>query len=356
MTGLASGVAHAVERLVVHLGAALQQRAVYPPGHPQLAQAIDAAAAAHAALLAATGGRETALMVVEERLLVDRRPLPEEATWSRALLGWLIRLEISGLTISAGFDRDELSEFLDGAQRPEGPQSSPHLFIGRVGFTDAQAPERPAARERPLVEPALLDRSRAALMAVAAGAAGDLDPLREVVAAVARAAGPVAPPRLPSATPDERAFLHGLTTAAGAVRLARAIGADEARCEEIGLAGLLHDVGRVGARGRWGLELHPVQGAARIAALPGTPDVAVVVAYEHHLRVDGTPSYPRMASPRPPGVPARIVAVADTWDVLRTRGGAGPAEALAVLRERAGTWLDPDLVETWASMVGGPDR
>ncbi len=348
----AGGPEQAVERLVVHLGAALQQRAVYPPGHPQLVKAIDAAAAAHGALLAAAGARETVIMVVEERLLVDRRPVPEEATWARALLAWLLRLRITGLTIAAGFDRDELSAFLDGAQRPEGPAPSAHLFIGRVGYSDAPAGETPAPRARPLVEPELLDRSQAALLALAAGSAHDLDPLREVVAALGRAAGPVAPPRLPGATPEERAFLHGLTVAAGALRLARALDAGAERAEEIGLAGLLHDVGRIGGRGTWGLELHPVAGAARIAAVPGAPDLAVVVAYEHHLRVDGAPSYPRMATPRPPGPAARLVAVADTWDVLRNRGGVGPAEALAVLRERAGTWLDPDLVETWASIVG----
>lgn len=351
MSEPAGGTAQAVERLVVHLGAALQQRAVYPPGHPQLVKAIDSAAAAHGALLAATGARETAIMVVEERLLVDRRPVPEEATWAQALLGWLTRLGISGLTLSAGLDRAELSAFLDGAQRPEGPSSSPHLFIGRVGYADAPAGETPVPAERPLLGDELLGRSQAALVALASGAAGDLDPLREVVAALGRAAGPVAPPRLPVSTPDERAFLHGLTTAAGALRLARAIGVGAERAGEIGLAGLLHDLGRIGGRGKWGLELHPVAGAARIAAVPGASDVAVAVAYEHHLRVDGVPSYPRLAAPRPPGAAARIVAVADTWDVLRTRGAAGPAEALTVLRERAGTWLDPDLVEVWAGLI-----
>ena len=137
----------AVERLVVHLGAALQQRAVYPPGHPQLVKAIDSAAAAHGALLAAAGARETVIMVVEERLLVDRRPVPEEATWARALLAWLLRLRITGLTIAAGFDRDELTAFLDGAQRPEGPAPSAHLSIG-CGAIILVAEEVAVDRER----------------------------------------------------------------------------------------------------------------------------------------------------------------------------------------------------------------
>lgn len=356
---------HAIERLVVGLGAALQQRAVYPPGHPQLVRAIAAAAEAHEAMLAASGERETAIMVVEERLLVDRRPVPEEATWSLALLGWLIRLGISGLTVSAGFDQAELSAFLDGCQRPEGPSPSAHLVIGRVGFTgDEAVGEEAAVRARALVEPEVLERARAGLLAVAAGRARDLDPLRALVSALARAAGAVQAPRLPVASAEDRAFLHGLTTAAGTLRLARALGLDGEPAEELSLAGLLHDVGRLpagddaggggGGSERLPLEHHPSLGAARIAAVAGAPDLAVVVAYEHHLRVDARPNYPRLATARPPGAPARVVAVADTWDTLRSRGGVRPDEALTLLRERAGTFLDPAVVEVWAALVASP--
>lgn len=346
-----------VERLVVGLGAALQQRAVYPPGHPQLVRAIETAVRAHEAHLEASGRRDTAIMVVEERLLVDRRPMPEGASWLRALLHWLIRLGISGLTVSEGFDEAELSAFVDGCQRPEGPEASAHLTIGRVGFTsEEEAGGSEEVRAQALVAPDVLERGRAGLAAVAAGGARDLDPLRALVSALARASGPVEAPRLPVATPADRAFLHGLITAAGTLRLARAFELDEELAGELSLAGLLHDVGRLAADGEEGapLEHHPVVGAARIAAVDGAPDLAVVVAYEHHLRVDGEPNYPRLSTPRPPGAPARLVAVVDSWDTLRSRGDAGPDEALAVLRERAGTFLDPGLVEVWAALVTSP--
>ena len=76
-----------------------------------------------------------------------------------------------------------------------------------------------------------------------------------------------------------------------ALRLARALGFEGDRLEEIGLAALLHDVGHlVPAAGEGADERrqrHTVRGAARLAAVEGLSEIVVVAAYEHHLRFDG---------------------------------------------------------------------
>jgi len=55
--------------------------------------------------------------------------------------------------------------------------------------------------------------------------------------------------------------------------------------------------------------------------------------------------------PRLPIAAARVVAVADTWETIRSQGETRPAEALAILRGRAGTFLDPALVELFAEII-----
>jgi response regulator RpfG family c-di-GMP phosphodiesterase len=98
---------------------------------------------------------------------------------------------------------------------------------------------------------------------------------------------------------------------------------------------------------------HPVLGAARLAATPGAPPVAILVAYEHHLRFDGVANYPLLPEARLPSAAARVVAVADSWDTLRSRGRLPAAEAARLLRERAGSYLDPALVETFLALLPG---
>ena len=90
------------------------------------------------------------------------------------------------------------------------------------------------------------------------------------------------------------------------------------------------------------------------------------VAYEHHLRWDGGPSFPESARgrrPRAPSFASQLVAVADTFDtMISSRGliGAQAREAAyRVWRVRAGTWLDPFLVSNFIFLMieaaGAPD-
>ena len=51
----------------------------------------------------------------------------------------------------------------------------------------------------------------------------------------------------------------------------------------------------------------------------GVPDLAVLVAYEHHLRWDNRPSYPLCE--RQPNLASQITAVADTWDAMASETG-----------------------------------
>ena len=364
----APGTEGRTQRLVTDLGAAFQLRLAYAPDHPQVRRALDRVLAALAEWWTSAGTAEVSLILLEGHLLVDRQAIPEGAPWARGLLRAFGRHDIRGLTLVGGLDEVELGAFLDGCQGPGGPRSSRHVLVGRAGFAATDAPESagdegqgPGFEASPApaaFSPEQVAAACAELRAIGAGDATQIERLRALVAELARGAEASASEalRVGLAHVDDREFLHGLAVALSTLRLGRALGIGGKALEDLVLSGFLHDVGHLEAvvpgeepdrrRSR-----HPVRGAVRLAELEGMPDTVVLVALDHHRRFDEAPSYPSMSVPRRPVAAARVVAVADAWETLRGQGETRPAEALGILRGRAGTFLDPALVELLAELV-----
>ncbi len=357
------------QRLVTDLGAAFQLRLVYSPAHPQVKGALTRALDAFAGWWTSAGTAEVSLILVEGQLLVDRQPIPEDAPWARGLLRAFARNGIQGLTLLGGIDEVELGAFLDGCQGANGPTSSRHVLVGRAGFGATDTPESAGDEGRgsgrapapAAFSPEHVEGACAELRAVGAGDATRIERLRALVAELARSAeaSAIDALRVGLAHVADREFLHGLAVAVTTLRLGRALGVGGNALEDLTLAGFLHDVGHLGEGGDGEdpdrrRSRHPVRGAVHLAALEGMPDAVVLAALDHHLRFDGAPSHPSMVVPRRPAAVARVVAVADSWETLRAQGETRPTEAIGILRVRAGTFLDPALVELLADLVQPP--
>jgi len=135
----------------------------------------------------------------------------------------------------------------------------------------------------------------------------------------------------------------------------------------LGFAGLLHDLGKVRIprdilnkpgkltpEERQVIEAHPVEGARMLLAGREPMEHAAVVAYEHHLMLDGG-GYPRLHYPRAAQYPSRIVHVCDVYDALRTRrpyrDAWESARVLDYIAERAGSEFDPTIATGFAAMM-----
>jgi diguanylate cyclase (GGDEF)-like protein/putative nucleotidyltransferase with HDIG domain len=149
------------------------------------------------------------------------------------------------------------------------------------------------------------------------------------------------------------------------------LGSEERRSVE--LAGLLHDVGKIGTPYTIlrkpgpltddeydAIKQHVALGNAIVRDLPNV-DVVRAGVRHHHERWDGTGYLDGLAGEDIPLV-ARIVSVADAFSAMTTtrpyRKALPVAEALRRLREAAGTQLDPRLVGTFVEAIeadGGDD-
>ena len=145
-----------------------------------------------------------------------------------------------------------------------------------------------------------------------------------------------------------------------ALALAREVANDEHTLRIIRLAGLLHDVGKIGVpesvlnkpgsldEEEWKhVRAHPVRGAEIIAYIKN-PDVPTIVAAvrHHHERWDGS-GYPDGLQGEACPVEARILAVADAFDAMTSnrpyRRSRSAEDALEEIGSKAGSQFDPEL-------------
>jgi putative nucleotidyltransferase with HDIG domain len=158
---------------------------------------------------------------------------------------------------------------------------------------------------------------------------------------------------------DSGTASHSQTVGRLAAMIATTLGFDEARVERIRLAGILHDIGKVGVPnsilrkpGRLTdaeldvIKRHPELGA-QILEHPSLADVREWVA-AHHERPDGL-GYPLGLSGEELPLEARIVAVADAYEAMTSdrpyRDSIGYDAALAELRHCSNSQFDPLVVE-----------
>jgi HD-GYP domain-containing protein (c-di-GMP phosphodiesterase class II) len=148
-------------------------------------------------------------------------------------------------------------------------------------------------------------------------------------------------------------------------RLAAALGLDEHSAERVRIAGLVHDVGKIGVpeavlckTGRLTdeefalIKTHPEIGHRILKDIPHFDDVLPGVL-RHHERWDGK-GYPGGLAGEAIPLVARILALADTFDAMSSTRSYRPAlpreKVLEDFRRCAGTQFDPALVERFLTL------
>jgi putative nucleotidyltransferase with HDIG domain len=165
---------------------------------------------------------------------------------------------------------------------------------------------------------------------------------------------------------DRMTARHSAAVARYAEAMARELGWSHDEQELVHTAGLLHDIGKfafpdsilladspLSEQQRQVVRRHPADGARLVRRVEGYGPVADIIL-SHHERWDGG-GYPRGLSGSEIPTAARMLAVADTYDVLTARDSyrrpVSSEEAVAELRRVSGTQLDPEIVELFAELL-----
>jgi putative nucleotidyltransferase with HDIG domain len=165
---------------------------------------------------------------------------------------------------------------------------------------------------------------------------------------------------------DEYTRKHSEHVSRLAVRIGERLGLSEERLNLVRLAGLVHDVGKIGIRDDVllkphelsaeelaAIKQHPIIAAEILEPIHGTREIADIVL-AHHECPDGS-GYPRGCKGEEISVEARIVRVADVFSSLIEerpyKAAMEVKRAMEIVKELAGTKLDVDGVRVLQQLV-----
>ena len=166
---------------------------------------------------------------------------------------------------------------------------------------------------------------------------------------------------------DQYTTTHSMNVAVLSMALAEFLEMSAPDVRGFGIGGLLHDIGKVKIplevltkpgkltdEERLLMNEHPAAGARMLLEAEDDLDLAVVVAYEHHIMINGG-GYPVLHYARDCHHASKLVHVCDVYDALRTRRPYREAwsfeKTLGYLQERSGLEFDPELCTTFIRMM-----
>jgi HD-GYP domain-containing protein (c-di-GMP phosphodiesterase class II) len=172
---------------------------------------------------------------------------------------------------------------------------------------------------------------------------------------------------------DEYTFTHSVNVCIFSVALGRRLGMTKLQLYELGLAALMHDIGKSrvpldmlqkqGAltddEWKW-MAAHPWLGVLVLFQFRRQQDElsyrAMTVCHEHHMKIDLT-GYPKAIRPRQVSVLSKIVTIADSYDAATSRRvykteALAPSAVLEEMRDNPRRGLDPILVKAFINLLG----
>lgn len=167
---------------------------------------------------------------------------------------------------------------------------------------------------------------------------------------------------------DNYTYLHSVAVCALMIALGRQMGLEDAVLKEVGMAGLLHDVGKMAIPGEilnkpgrltdeefLIVKAHPQQGWEMLKCCPNVNDIALDVCLHHHETVVGT-GYPDGLSGQALSLYARMGAVCDVYDAITSercyKVGWAPGEAIRKMTEWKDGRFDEAVFRAFVKTVG----
>jgi len=364
------------EDLLRRISAGVRAAQLYAPDHPLVARNMAALVSGLSTLHQQQPS--IAVGIVGGELIVADTAMPKISATMTELIRKLKDNKVERISFERGVTQDELVALMQNLSRLgktdlDKDLSTAHVSVGRLKADDE------SRRDGILSDIAAIRQmySNAVASAQVAWESAQIEGMPDAPAALQTVEG-LAEAVTQNRTAimaltamrsyDNYTFTHMVNVSILTMAQARAVGIDGKLLREFGMSALMHDIGKV----RTPLEIlnkpdkltdeefvimrrHVVDGAEILRRTPEMPILAPVVAFEHHLRLDGS-GYPFTVKRDSLNLGSMMCAIADVYDAMRSQRayqGAHPTDRiLAVLKRNEGAQMDQHLVRRFVQLLG----
>lgn len=346
---------------------------LYPHNHPQVLAAIDHF---HESTLQFFDRKpELTLYVLNDDIIVFDKPLPNAGLAGELFIKILKEKGIERITFLEGLPKLQLYRFF--ADLASGYKhiisSDDHIKLGRVIFngTDENGED---AGERTAdflsFNKMAADELKRIYREIQDNRKPDAGMAKEIVNDFIKIYNnSINPLKIlaPIKSNDEYTYVHITNVALLTICFADYLGFSGKNLEDIGVAALLHDVGKMfipdtilnkpgplTAHERALMETHTLKGAQYISYQKNVPKLTMIAALEHHIKYDGS-GYPLIKPNWQPNIAIQMISIADVYDAMRSKRPYQEAmkydKVITILKTGRGSIYNPRLIEKFLAMI-----
>ncbi len=315
-------------------------------------------------------------MIVEDNLVVNKTPVRGLGIHGAGFVKRLKRKGLSRMDLLKGLTITELKMLISEiADIEKTPHSSPHIKVGtidvRIGGIKIEDGLDIGTSEMSALTNEQVERVKEIYNTTSPFKRLNTSGLEEIVVnfvlAFKREAN-ILNILSPVKIYSEFTYTHATNVAILTMFQAEAMGIGDELVHDIGIAALLHDMGKLfvskdvlDKRGKlddheWKeMQRHTLYGARYLAKMDGLTPLAPILAFEHHMKYDGS-GYPATSnSDRRQHICSQMVTIADLFDALRSKRPYKKSweikEILSLMKKNGGSEFNPFLVDNFSKML-----
>lgn len=357
------------EVILKSINASLKSKKLYPPGHPAIAAPVNKT---YQAIVDALKEKSNIMVgLVNEALMFEDDLIPEGEKLYPDFIQYMNDKNVDAVIFEKGLSVKELSSLFDILSGPNGLQGKElQKELGSKGITHITLKSVPIGKKNILeIYNGAVDVVKNVMGELRMGKIPKTEPVDTIIEEITE-----------SVFSDQSAIIgltmiknydnylynHSVNVSIIAVSLGRAMKLSKEELHCVGVASLLHDIGKTGVaediiRKPGGLSSdewekvkeHPLLGSNIIKRMNGMHEIIGRLIYEHHIKFDHS-GYPQTTEVLHPL--SQLITIADAYDALTTlrvyQQPHNPVEAIKVMSNFSGRHFNPETLKVFINMIG----